>query len=30
RLARRTRCFSKSVQMHDLIIGLYLNLFCFT
>lgn len=30
RLARRTSCFSKSVQMHDLIIGLYLNLFCFT
>jgi insertion element IS1 protein InsB len=25
RLARRTICFSKSVQMHDLVIGLFIN-----
>jgi insertion element IS1 protein InsB len=30
RLARKTICFSKSIQMHDIIIGLYLNLFCFS
>jgi insertion element IS1 protein InsB len=25
RLARRTLCFSKSVQMHDLVVGLFIN-----
>jgi insertion element IS1 protein InsB len=25
RLARQTLCFSKSVQMHDLVIGLFIN-----
>jgi insertion element IS1 protein InsB len=25
RLARKTICFSKSVQMHDLVIGLFVN-----
>jgi insertion element IS1 protein InsB len=30
RLARRTICFSKSIQMHHIVIGLYLNLFCFS
>ena len=25
RLARRTICFSKTVQMHDIIIGLFIN-----
>ena len=29
RLARRTICFSKSVQMHDLVIGLFINRFEF-
>jgi insertion element IS1 protein InsB len=27
RLVRKTICFSKSVQMHDLIIGLFINRF---
>lgn len=25
RLARKTICFSKSIQMHDLVIGLFIN-----
>ncbi len=25
RLARRTICFSKTIQMHDLVIGLFIN-----
>jgi insertion element IS1 protein InsB len=25
RLARKTICFSKSIQMHDLVIGLFVN-----
>ena len=25
RLARKTRCFSKSVRMHDMVIGLFVN-----
>jgi insertion element IS1 protein InsB len=25
RLARKTICFSKSVQMHDIVIGLFVN-----
>jgi len=29
RLARRTICFSKSVQMHELVIGLFINRFEF-
>jgi insertion element IS1 protein InsB len=29
RLARRTICFSKSVQMHELMIGLFINRFEF-
>lgn len=29
RLARRTICFSKSTQLHDLVIGLFINRFEF-
>lgn len=29
RLARKTICFSKSIQMHDLVIGLFINRFEF-
>ncbi|MBF0137137.1 MAG: hypothetical protein HQL65_12925 [Magnetococcales bacterium] len=29
RLARRTICFSRSILMHDIIIGLYINRFGF-
>lgn len=29
RLARRTICFSKSIQIHDLVIGLFINRFEF-
>jgi insertion element IS1 protein InsB len=29
RLARRTICFSKSVLMHDVVIGLFINRFAF-
>jgi insertion element IS1 protein InsB len=29
RLARRTICFSKSTQLHDLVIGLFINRFKF-
>jgi insertion element IS1 protein InsB len=29
RLARRTICFSKSVIMHDTVIGLFINRYCF-
>jgi insertion element IS1 protein InsB len=29
RLARRTICFSKSVLMHNIVVGLYINLFEF-
>jgi insertion element IS1 protein InsB len=25
RLARRTICFSKTIQMHDIVIGLFIN-----
>ena len=25
RLARKTICFSKSIQMHDVVIGLFIN-----
>ena len=25
RLARKTICFSKSIQMHDIVIGLFVN-----
>jgi insertion element IS1 protein InsB len=25
RLVRKTICFSKSIEMHDLVIGLYVN-----
>jgi hypothetical protein len=27
RLVRKTICFSKSIQMHDLVIGLFVNLY---
>ena len=29
RLVRKTVCFSKSIQMHDLVIGLFINRFEF-
>jgi insertion element IS1 protein InsB len=29
RLARKTICFSKSILMHDLVIGLFINRFAF-
>ena len=29
RLARKTICFSKSIEMHDLVIGLFINLYEF-
>src|SRR5262245_61068220 len=29
RLARKTICFSKSIQMHDLVIGLFVNRYAF-
>jgi len=29
RLVRKTICFSKSVQMHELVIGLFINRFEF-
>ena len=29
RLARRTICFSKSILMHDTVIGLFINRYCF-
>jgi insertion element IS1 protein InsB len=29
RLARKTICFSKSIQMHDLVIGLFINRFAY-
>jgi len=29
RLARRTICFSKSILMHNIVVGLYINLFEF-
>jgi insertion element IS1 protein InsB len=29
RLARKTICFSKSILMHDTVIGLFINRFCF-
>ncbi len=29
RLVRRTICFSKSIQMHDLVIGLFVNRYAF-
>lgn len=29
RLARKTICFSKSIQMHDIVIGLFINCFEF-
>ena len=29
RLARKTICFSKSIQMHDIVIGLFVNRFEF-
>jgi len=29
RLARKTICFSKSIQMHDIVVGLFINRFSF-
>ncbi len=29
RLARKTICFSKSIQMHDIVIGLFVNRYAF-
>ena len=29
RLARRTLCFSKSEKVHDAVIGLFINQYCF-
>jgi IS1 family transposase len=29
RLARKTLCFSKSVRMHDMVIGLFMNRYAF-
>ena len=29
RLARKTICFSKTAQMHDIVIGLFINRFAF-
>ena len=29
RLARKTICFSKSEKLHDIVIGLYINRYCF-
>jgi insertion element IS1 protein InsB len=29
RLARKTICFSKSIQLHDIVIGLFINRFEF-
>jgi insertion element IS1 protein InsB len=29
RLGRKTICFSKSIQMHDLVIGLFINRFAY-
>ncbi len=29
RLARKTICFSKSIQMHDMVVGLFINRFSF-
>ncbi|XHX81210.1 MAG: IS1 family transposase [Stenomitos frigidus ULC029] len=29
RLARKTTCFSKSILMHDVVIGLFINRFEF-
>jgi insertion element IS1 protein InsB len=29
RLARKTICFSKTVQMHDIVIGLFVNRYAF-
>jgi IS1 family transposase len=29
RLARKTICFSKSIRMHDIVIGLFINRFEF-
>src|SRR5215510_13710781 len=29
RLVRKTLCFSKSIQMHDLVIGLFINRFAY-
>jgi insertion element IS1 protein InsB len=29
RLTRKTICFSKSVQMHDIVIGLFVNRYAF-
>jgi insertion element IS1 protein InsB len=29
RLARKTICFSKSEKMHDIVIGLFINRYCF-
>ena len=29
RLMRKTICFSKSVQMHDIVIGLFVNRYAF-
>ena len=29
RLVRKTICFSKSIQMHDLVIGLFINRFAY-
>jgi insertion element IS1 protein InsB len=29
RLARKTICFSKSEEMHDGVIGLFINRYCF-
>ncbi len=30
RLARKTICFSKSIQMHDIVIGLFINRYEFS
>ena len=29
RLARKTICFSKSIQMHDIVLGLFINRYAF-
>ena len=29
RLVRKTICFSKSIQMHDIVIGLFINRYAF-
>ncbi len=29
RLVRKTICFSKSIQMHDIVIGLFVNRYAF-